>query len=142
LSKPNILIVAATRTAIGSFGGSLKDVPLSQLAILAVKSAMDRGGVDPQAVGHLVMGNVLVNEPRDVYLGRIAAIEAGLPPEVPAYRRSSWLPRRFHSDQPRLLKGSIPILVDGQCIGAVGVSGVEPEQDAQVARAEVAPILT
>jgi acetyl-CoA C-acetyltransferase len=85
LSKPDILIVAATRTAIGSFGGALKDVPLSHLATLVVKSALDRSKVDPQNVGHLVMGNVLVNEPKDVYLGRIAAIEAGLPPEVPAF---------------------------------------------------------
>ena len=85
MSKPDVLIIAATRTAVGSFGGTLRDVPLSQLATLVVKSALDRSEVDPRTVGHLVMGNVLVNEPRDVYLGRIAAIDAGLPPEVPAF---------------------------------------------------------
>ncbi len=81
----DILIVAATRTAIGTFGGALKDLPLSDLATLIVKSALARSGVEPAAVGHLVMGNVMVTEPKDAYLGRVAAIGAGLPPEVPAF---------------------------------------------------------
>jgi acetyl-CoA C-acetyltransferase len=85
MSRPDIVIVAATRTPIGSFGGALKEVPLSQLATLVVKSALEQSGVEPSAVGHLVMGNVIVTEPKDVYLSRIAAIDAGLPPEVPAF---------------------------------------------------------
>lgn len=83
---PNeILVVSATRTAVGTFGGTLKDVPLSQLATLVVKSALERSGVEPAAVGHLVMGNVMVTEPKDAYLSRVAAIGAGLPQEVPAF---------------------------------------------------------
>jgi acetyl-CoA C-acetyltransferase len=85
MSKPDIVILAATRTPIGSFGGSLKDVPLSQLATLVVKSALKQSGAEASAVGHLVMGNVIVTEPKDVYLSRIAAMDAGLPPEVPAF---------------------------------------------------------
>jgi acetyl-CoA C-acetyltransferase len=85
MSKPDIVIVAATRTPIGSFGGALKNVPLSQLATLVVESALKQSGAEPSAVGHLVMGNVIVTEPKDVYLSRIASIDAGLPPEVPAF---------------------------------------------------------
>ena len=85
MNMPDVVIVAATRTPIGSFGGALKEVPLSQLATLVVKSALKQSGVEQSAVGHLVMGNVLVTEPKDVYLSRIAAIDAGLPPEVPAF---------------------------------------------------------
>ena len=80
-----IYIVAAARTAIGTFGGALKDVPLTQLATTAVKEALRRSGADAKAVGHVVMGNVIPTDTRDAYLSRVAAIEAGLPQEVPAY---------------------------------------------------------
>jgi acetyl-CoA C-acetyltransferase len=79
-----IFVVAATRTAIGTFGGSLKDVPLTALATTAVREALRQGGVQPGQVGHVVMGNVVPTEPRDAYLSRVAAIEAGIPPETPA----------------------------------------------------------
>ncbi len=85
MSNPEIFVVAAARTAIGTFGGSLKDVPLSQLATLAVRTALTRSGVDPARVGHVVMGNVIPTEPRDAYLSRVAAIEAGLAQETPAF---------------------------------------------------------
>jgi acetyl-CoA C-acetyltransferase len=81
---PEIFIVAAARTAIGTFGGSLKDVPLTQLATTAVRAALERSGADPASVGHVVMGNVIPTEPRDAYLARVAAIEAGIPHDTPA----------------------------------------------------------
>jgi acetyl-CoA C-acetyltransferase len=80
-----IFIVAAVRTAIGSFGGALKDIPLSDLAAIAVRAAVERSGVPPEQVGHVVMGNVIPTEPRDAYLGRVAAINAGIPKETPAF---------------------------------------------------------
>lgn len=80
-----IFVVSAARTAIGSFGGSLKDTPMSQLATTALKAAIARSGVDPSAVGQVVMGNVIPTEPRDAYLSRVAAIEAGVPKETPAF---------------------------------------------------------
>jgi len=83
-----IFIVAAVRTAIGGFGGSLKDVPLSELAQIAVKGALERGGIAPQAVGHVVMGTVVPTEPKDAYLARVAAMGAGIPSEVPAFNVS------------------------------------------------------
>jgi len=85
MTQPAIFVVGAARTAIGTFGGSLKDVPLTQLATTAVKEALKRSGADAATVGHVVMGNVIPTDVRDAYLGRVAAIEAGLPQETPAY---------------------------------------------------------
>ena len=85
MNTPEIFVVSAARTAIGSFGGSLKDVPLADLATTAVKAALQRSGVDPAQVGHLVMGNVIPTETRDAYISRVAAMNAGLPKETPAY---------------------------------------------------------
>ena len=85
LKTREILVVGAARTAIGTFGGGLKDVPLSVLATTALAAARERSGVAPDQVGHVVMGNVIPTEPRDAYLSRVAAIDAGLPIEVPAF---------------------------------------------------------
>ena len=81
----DIVIVGAARTAIGAFGGGLKDVPLSQLATIAVRAALDRSRVEPGAVGHVALGNVIPTEPKDAYLSRVAAINAGVPKETPAF---------------------------------------------------------
>lgn len=85
MNTPDVFVVSAARTAIGSFGGSLKDVPLADLATTAVKVALERSGVDPAQIGHLVMGNVIPTETRDAYISRVAAMNAGIPKETPAY---------------------------------------------------------
>jgi len=85
MNTPDIFVVSAARTAIGTFGGSLKDVPLADLATTAVKAALERAAVDPALVGHLVMGNVIPTETRDAYISRVAAMNAGIPKETPAY---------------------------------------------------------
>lgn len=81
----DVFVVGAARTAIGTFGGGLKDVPLADLATLAVKTALERSGAAPASVGHLAMGTVIPTEPRDAYLSRVAALNAGLPKETPAF---------------------------------------------------------
>ena len=81
----DIFILSARRTAIGTFGGSLKDVPLCDLASTAVKAALQSSQVDPERIGHVVMGNVIPTEPQDAYLARVAAMNAGIPKETPAY---------------------------------------------------------
>lgn len=81
----DIVIVGAARTAIGGFGGSLKDVPPTRLATVAVKAALERSGAATDAVGHVVMGNVIPTETNDAYLSRVAAIDAGIPVGVPAF---------------------------------------------------------
>ncbi|UZE31519.1 acetyl-CoA C-acyltransferase family protein [Pseudomonas asplenii] len=85
MSKPEVYIVSAVRAAIGTFGGALKDVPLSELATTAVKAALQRSDLDPALVGHVVMGNVIATDTQDAYLSRVAAMNAGIPKETPAY---------------------------------------------------------
>ena len=85
MSRREIVVVGAVRTAIGSFGGSLKDVDLITLATTACRGVLERSGTPADAVGHVVMGNVIPTEPRDGYLARVAAVDAGIPIETPAF---------------------------------------------------------
>jgi acetyl-CoA C-acetyltransferase len=77
------MVVAATRTAIGGYGGSLKDMPPTKLGSIAIKEAVTRAGIDPASVGHVVVGSVIHGEARDMYMSRVAAIDAGLPVGTP-----------------------------------------------------------
>ena len=79
-----VVVVNGARTAIGTFGGSLKDISPSDLAARVVKEAVARSGVDPTQVGHLVLGHVIHTEPKDMYISRLAAINGGLPHESAA----------------------------------------------------------
>jgi acetyl-CoA C-acetyltransferase len=85
MNQRDIFVVGTARTAIGTFGGALKDVPNTQLATTAVRAAIERSGVAPDAVGHVVMGNVIPTDTKDAYLSRVAAIDAGCPIETPAF---------------------------------------------------------
>ncbi len=79
-----VYILAGVRTAIGDFGGSLKDYPPAKLGAAVVAEAIARSGIAADQIGHVVMGNVIPSEPKDAYLARVAAVEAGIPIEVPA----------------------------------------------------------
>jgi acetyl-CoA C-acetyltransferase len=72
------------RTAIGDYGGGLKDLAPTELAARVVREAVSRAKVAPEEVGHVVFGNVIHTEPKDMYLSRVAAINGGLPKETPA----------------------------------------------------------
>ena len=85
MSSKEIYVVSAVRSAIGGFGGALKDLPLADLASTVTRAAIERSGVAAEHIGHLVMGTVIPTEPRDAYLARVAAINAGLPKETPAF---------------------------------------------------------
>ena len=85
MQASEIFILSAQRTAIGTFGGALRDVPLADLATTALKAALLTSKVDPERIGHVVMGNVIPTEPQDAYLARVAAINAAIPKETPAY---------------------------------------------------------
>jgi acetyl-CoA C-acetyltransferase len=80
-----VVIASAARTAVGSYGKSLKDVPPSDLGSIAAKAAMERAGIEPDQVEHVVFGNVIHTEPGDMYMGRVVGIKAGIPKETPAY---------------------------------------------------------
>ena len=80
----DIVILDGARTAIGTFGGSLAAIPPIALATAAVREALARSGVEAGQIGQVVFGHVIDTEPRDMYLSRAAAIEAGVPDTVPA----------------------------------------------------------
>ncbi len=82
--KREIVVLSGVRTAIGDYGGSLKDIPPCDLAAKVVAESVKRAGVKPEDIGHSVFGNVIHTEPRDMYLSRVAAVNAGLPHDTPA----------------------------------------------------------
>lgn len=84
MSKREVVIVSAVRTAIGEYGGSLKDIAPTDLAGLVIKEAVERAGIDSEDVGHCVIGSVTHSDRKDMYMSRAAAIKGGLPEATPA----------------------------------------------------------
>jgi acetyl-CoA C-acetyltransferase len=80
-----VVVLSAVRTAVGRYGGSLKDQPPTELAAAVVREAVKRAGVAPADVGHVAFGNVIHTDVHDMYLARVAAIKGGLPVETPAF---------------------------------------------------------
>lgn len=80
----DIVILDGARTAIGTFGGALAATPPAALGATVAKAAMERSGVAPEQIGHVAFGHVINTEPRDMYLSRVAAMDAGIPDSVPA----------------------------------------------------------
>ncbi|WP_299845387.1 acetyl-CoA C-acyltransferase family protein [uncultured Roseovarius sp.] len=80
----DIVLLDGARTAIGTFGGSLAGVPPTQLGATVAREALARSGVEGAQVGHVVFGHVINTEPRDMYLSRVAAMDAGIPDAAPA----------------------------------------------------------
>jgi acetyl-CoA C-acetyltransferase len=80
----DVMIMSGVRTAIGTFQGSLKDKSPTELGGIVAMESLARAGVAPAEVGHVVFGNVIHTEPKDMYLSRVAAVNAGIPIEVPA----------------------------------------------------------
>lgn len=84
MSQREVVIVSAVRTAIGDFNGSLKDLPPTDLAARAITGALDKAGVAPADVEHTVLGNVVHSDRRDMYISRVAALQAGIPESSPS----------------------------------------------------------
>ena len=80
-----VVVVSAVRTAIGTFGGSLKDIAPTELASQVVRESLSRAQVDGKDVGHVVFGHVVNTEPKDMYLSRVAAIGGGCGQGTPAF---------------------------------------------------------
>ena len=80
-----VVVVSGVRTAIGTFGGSLKDVPPTELGAQVVREALKRANTDGKDVGHVVFGHVVNTEPKDMYLSRVAAIHGGCSEGTPAF---------------------------------------------------------
>lgn len=110
-----IYAVAAARTAIGSFGGSLKEHTPGDLGAHVARAAIERAGVPLEAVGHVVFGHVITTHPRDHFVARIAALGAGLPVETPALTVN----RLCGSGLQAIISATQAIML-GDCAMAVG----------------------
>src|SRR5262245_37786747 len=84
MDNREVVVVSGARTAIGDYGGSLKELPATKLGATAIKEAVARAKIDPASVGHVVMGSVIHGEAKDMYLARVAAVEGGIPVGTPA----------------------------------------------------------
>ena len=84
LISDDIVIVSAARTPLGKFCGALKDLSATELGVLAARAAIERAGISPGAIGHVIFGNVLQSSADAVYLARHLGLKAGVPQSVPA----------------------------------------------------------
>jgi acetyl-CoA C-acetyltransferase len=82
-NAPDVVVISAARTGIGDYGGALKELAATKLGAVALREALARAKIEPARVGHVVMGSVIHGEAKDMYLSRVAAIEAGLPVGTP-----------------------------------------------------------
>src|SRR5690349_17161126 len=83
-TEREVVVLSGARTAIGDYGGALKDMPPSELAATVIKEAVKRAKIDPKQVGQMVLGNVIHTEAKDMYISRVACIKGGLPQDTTA----------------------------------------------------------
>ena len=110
-----VVVVSGVRTAIGTYGGSLKDIPPTELGAHVVRASLARAGVDGKDVGHVVFGHVLNTEPKDMYLSRVAAIHGGCAEGTPAFNVN----RLCGSGLQAIVSASQAIML-GDCDIAIG----------------------
>jgi len=84
MSEREVVVLSGVRTAIADFGGSLKDIPPTDLAGQVITEAVQRAGVSPEDIGHCVIGNVTHSDRKDMYMSRAAGLKGGLPVSTPA----------------------------------------------------------
>ncbi len=84
MTHREVVVLSAVRTAIGKFGGALKDIPPTELAAKVVCQSLQRSGLSPSDIGHVVFGNVIHTDQKDMYLARVAALRGGVPVETAA----------------------------------------------------------
>src|SRR6266487_3992111 len=84
MALPEVVVLSGVRTAIGDYGGGLKDKPPTELGAAVVREAVKRAGIQPDNVEHVVFGNVIHTDVHDHYVARVAAVNGGIPKETPA----------------------------------------------------------
>lgn len=115
----DVVILAGARTAIGDFGGSLKDIPPWELGRIVISEAIARAGITPDDIGHVVLGQVIQSEPRDAYVSRVSAIAAGIPDRTPALTLN-----RLCGSSVQAIVSAAQMIMLGECDFAVA-GGVE-----------------
>ncbi|HEV2325641.1 MAG TPA: acetyl-CoA C-acyltransferase family protein [Terracidiphilus sp.] len=112
---PDVVVLSAVRTAIGKFGGSLKDSAPSELAGQVVCHSIRRSGLPPERIGHVVIGNVIHTDARDMYLARVAALRGGMPVETPALTLN-----RVCGSGLQAIVSAAQAIAHGDCDAAIG----------------------
>jgi acetyl-CoA C-acetyltransferase len=84
MTDREVVVLSAVRTPVGKFGGALKDIPPTELAAKVVCQSLQRSGLSAADIGHVVFGNVIHTDAKDMYLARVAALRAGLLVDTPA----------------------------------------------------------
>ena len=110
-----VVVLSGVRTAIGDYGGALKDIAPTELAGQVVKEAVSRAKIDPKQIGQLVFGNVIHGEAKDMYFSRVACIKGGLPQDTTALTVN----RLCGSGMQAIVSASQSILL-GDCDAAIG----------------------
>ena len=119
-----VAIVSPVRTAVGNFGGTLRDVSAAELASTVIKEALDRSGVDPAKIDDVILGHGYPSGENPA-IGRLAGLKAGLPIEVPGYQ----LDRRCSSGLQAILNASMLVQTDNADVVLAG--GVESMSGAE-----------
>jgi len=84
MTNREVVVLSAVRTAVGKFGGALKDIPPTELAANVVRESVKRSGISTSDIGGVVFGNVIHTDAKDMYLSRVAALRGGLPVQTTA----------------------------------------------------------
>ena len=84
MALPEVVVLSGVRTAIGDYGGGLKDKPPTELGAAVVREAVKRAGIQPEDIEHVVFGNVIHTDVHDMYVARVSAVNGGIPKETPA----------------------------------------------------------
>ncbi len=143
----NVVIAGSARTAIGDFGGAFKDTSPVELARCVIKSAIERSNLEASDIGHVVLGNVIHTEPRDMYISRVASIEAGIADSTPALTVNrlcgSGLQAIISATQ-LLMLGDVQIAVAGgsECMSRAGYLMPSARWGKRMGDAEVIDMMT
>ncbi|MDA1128586.1 MAG: acetyl-CoA C-acetyltransferase [Chloroflexi bacterium] len=119
-----VAIVSPVRTAVGGFGGSLKDIPAEELASIVIKATLERSGLDPAKVDDVILGHGYPSGENPA-IGRLALLKAGLPIEVPGYQ----LDRRCSSGLQAILNACMMVQTENADVVIAG--GVESMSNAE-----------
>jgi acetyl-CoA C-acetyltransferase len=114
-ANPDVVVLSAVRTAIGKFGGSLKDISPSELGGQVVCHSIRRSGLPPERIGHVVFGNVIHTDAKDMYLARVAALRGGLPVEISALTLN-----RVCGSGLQAIVSAAQAIAHGDCEAAIG----------------------